>query len=112
MPSIIPLEPGVPEQRLAITLDNEPVDMRVRWNETTQLWHLDLWERDGTTPIAFGLPIVMGVRIGDGIDHPIFLGALIVIDDGAGIDPGFSDLGGRCKLVHCTAADLVIMVMP
>lgn len=112
MPTIIPIDPGVPEQLIAITLDNEPIVLRVRWNGVAQLWHLDLWERDGTTPIAFGLPVTMGERIGAEVRHPIFLGALIVIDDGAGTDPGFSDLGRRCHLIHCTAADLVLMGLP
>lgn len=110
MAVVIPVDPGVPEQVMEITLDNEPIVLRVRWNGTAGLWFLDVWERDGKTVVATGLPVVGNARIGQGVAHPVFAGALVVV--GANADPGLYDLGASAKLVHLTPSEVAIMGIP
>jgi hypothetical protein len=113
MPSIVPFVPGDSEQTIAITLDNEPYVLRARWNTTDAAWYLDAWERDGTTPIAFGIKLVLGVLLGRTLNHPLFLAGMFMVDDsGTGVEAGLSDLGARVTLWHMTAADTVLAGLP
>lgn len=109
MAGVIPFVPGEAEQRIEIALDGEPYVLRARWNSRDAAWYLDAWERDGTTPIAFGIKLVLGVRLGSTFQHPLFLGGLFLVDDsGTGVEAGLNDLGTRVNLVHFTVADAVI----
>src|SRR5512139_1070285 len=110
MPTIIPFTPGDPEQLVEIALDGETYVLRARWNTTEAAWFLDAWERDGTTPIAFGIKLVLGVFLGRTYIHPLFLAGLFLIDDsGTGTEAGLADLGGRVVLMHLTTGDAVLM---
>lgn len=109
MPTLIPLTPGDPEQRLNITLDGESYVLRVRWNTTDDAWYLDAWEGDGVTPIAFSVKLVLGVRLGATYAHPLFLAGMFLIDDsGTGEEPKLADLGARVVLVHLNVADAIL----
>jgi|SRR6185369_15744246 len=113
MATIIPFVPGDPLQLIAITLDTEPYVMRARWNSDDLAWYLDVWERDGTTPIAFGIKLVLGVRLGSTYLNPLFTAGLFLIDnDNSGVEAGLNDLGRRVVMVHLTAADAIIMEQP
>ena len=117
MATIIPFEPGVPDQPIEITLDGEPYVLRARWNSSDDdgagAWYLDAWEGDGRTPIAFGLKLVLGVRLGETCNHPLFIGGMFLFDDsGTGAEPGLADLGARVILVHFTAGDALLSTVP
>lgn len=117
MPTIIPFVGGDSEQKIAIALDDEPYVLRARWNTRDEAWYLDAWERDGTTPIAFGIKLVLGLMLGATFNHPLFLAGMFCVEtapkDGlVGVDPGFTDLGSRVLLVHMTVADTVISSLP
>lgn len=114
MAVIIPIVPGEPEQRLAIALDNEPYVLRVRWNTRDNAWYLDAWERDGKTPIAYGLKLVLGVLLGRTVPHPLFAAGMFLVpaDPSDGREAGLNDLGGRINLVHLTTADAVVLRQP
>lgn len=122
MATIIPFDPGVPEQPIAIVLDGIAYIMRARWNsrddEDNGAWYLDVWERDGVTRIAVSLKLVLGVRIGRNVPHPLFRSGLILVD-GRGPDdpyrggePRLNDLGGVVTLWHMNAADIVLASLP
>ena len=114
MATIIPLSPCEPEQKIEITLDQETVIMRFRYNAQADdgvgAWYLDVWEQDGETPIAFGIRLVLGARIGDTVDHPIFIGGLFLLP-GKGVtdDPRLNDLGLLVDLVSLTVGDAILM---
>lgn len=113
MPTIIPFAPGDPEQIIPITLDDVPYVLRARWNTRDNggagSWYLDTWERDGTTQIAMGLKLVLGVRLGETYNHPLFLGGVFVVPDpGVTREAGLFDLGATHILVHQTVADAVL----
>lgn len=110
MSVIIPIDPGVPDQLIEISLDDEPVVLRVRWNGQASLWYLDVWERDGKTVVATGLPITGSTRIGSGVVHPAFAGALLLV--GANSDPGLADLGATHRLIHLTPAEVMLTGQP
>lgn len=111
MPSLIPLIPGQPEQRISIALDRDVYVLRFRWNTSDDArkgaWYLDAWEADGVTPIAFGLKLVLGALIGKSYNHQLFMGGLFLVERGeqTGEEPRLFDLGGRVALMHFTVAD-------
>lgn len=109
MPSIIPFVPGDPLQIVTIPLDGVTYVLRARWNITEGTWYLDAWERDGTTPIAFGIKLVQGVRLGDTYSHALFAAGMFMLDlaDG-GVEAGLNDLGSRVLLVHMTTDDAIL----
>ncbi len=113
MPTVIPFVPGDPDQRFEIALDGESYVLRARWNTSEDdvgAWYLDAWERDGKTPIAFAVKLVLGVRLGRTYTHPLFLSGLVLVDlSDTGVDAGLQDLGGRVVLLHLTADDAVLM---
>ena len=114
MATIIPLVPGEPEQKIEITLDQETVVMRFRYNSQADdgvgAWYLDVWEQDGETPIAFGIRLVLGQRLGDTVDHPIFAGGLFLLPGkGAIDDPRLNDLGITVDLTSITVAEAILL---
>lgn len=117
MASIIPFVPGIPEQTISITLDGEPYVMRARWNTSDDglvgAWYLDAWERDGKTPIAFGIKLVLGVRLGRNFTHPLFSAGLLLIETvETGLEATLQDFGSRVLLVHLNTAEAVALAQP
>jgi hypothetical protein len=109
MASIVPFVPSDPLQLVSVALDGVTYVLRARWNTTDNAWYLDAWERDGTTPIAFGLKLVLGVRLGSTYSHALFAAGMFMLPlDDTGIEPGFADLGSRVLLVHMTADDAIV----
>lgn len=110
MPSIIPFVPSDPVQVVTITLDGTLYVLRARWNSYDTAWYLDAWEGDGTTPIAYGVKLVQGARLGQQYQHPLFQAGLFMYDaTDSGPDAGLDDFGTRVVLVHMTADDAVLM---
>lgn len=120
MASVIPIEPGVPEQKMSIALDRDVYVLRFRWNTSDDLrkgaWYMDAWESDGVKPIAFGLKMVLGTLIGRRYNHPLFVGGLFLVERGtpSGDEPRLGDFGRRVVLMHFTIADRILagMEMP
>lgn len=109
MPSIIPFRPSDPLQTITVTLDQVTYVLRARWNTYEAAWYLDAWESDGTTPIAFGLKLVLGVKLGQSTPHSLFTAGLFVIDtSNTATDAGLDDFGTRVLLVHMTAGDAIL----
>ncbi len=113
MGQIIPITQGDSNQQITTTLDDVTYVLRVRWNTRDTAWYLDALERDGKTPIAFGVKIVVGILLGSAIAHPLFMAGMFAWDtSGDDLDPGFSDLGVRVLLVSLTAGDQVLLGQP
>lgn len=109
MPSIIRITPGDPLQVGSVTLDGEPYVLRVRWNTSDSAWYLDAWERDGKTPIAFGIKLILGVRLGSTYNHALFAAGMFLLPlTDSGNEPGLNDLGSTVLLIHMTADDAVL----
>lgn len=113
MPVIIPIDAGINDQLITTALDNVTYVLRVRWNTRDAAWYLDAWERDGTTGIAFGIKIVVGIFLGQAVQHPLFMSGMFAWDTvGTDLDPGFNDLGSRVLLMSLTAGDRVLLSLP
>lgn len=117
MAQIIPITPGDPEQIISTTLDGEQYVLRFRWNTTDDgrkgAWYMDAKERDGKTPIAFGIKLVLGTFLGQGVNHQLFSGGMFLIDtSGSGEEARLFDLGGRVLLMHFTIADQLLSGLP
>lgn len=109
MPSIIPFVPSDPLQLATVSLDGETYVLRARWNTTDAAWYLDAWERDGTTPIALGIKLVQGVRLGETYNHPLFVAGMFLLDlTDSGVEAGLDDFGSRVLLIHMTTDDAIL----
>lgn len=117
MASLIPIEPGDPEQRISVALDREVYTLRFRWNTSDDVrkgaWYMDAWEADGVTPIAFGLKLVLGTLLGRRVNHQLFVGGMLLVERGepTGVEPTLFDLGRRVVLMHLTIADRILAGM-
>ena len=109
MASVINFKPSEPLQLASVALDGVTYVLRARWNTTDGAWYLDAWERDGTTPIAFGIKLVLGVRLGSTYGHVLFAAGMFLLPlTDSGAEPGLDDLGRGVLLVHMTADDAVV----
>jgi hypothetical protein len=115
----IPCTPGTDSrwtQRTA--LDGTDYLLTIYWTQRDGSWRLDLADQDGN-PITTGRKLVcnwnllrgvLGTRASWGVSgvvdtHPP-TGILAVVDTlGQGLDPGYSDLGGRCVLLYGQLSD-------
>ena len=103
--------------RLRVPLSGTTYLFDVHWNSRDSdgagAWYFDLREED-ETPIALGVKVVLGAKIGYGNTHPFFKShTLDVLDtSGEGRDAGYDDLGARVALVHHTVAELVSLMNP
>lgn len=113
MPVVVPIVAGDTHQKITTAIDGETYVLRVRWNTSDAAWYLDAWERDGTTAIAYGVKIVVGIMLGATVQHQLFMGGMFAWDtSGEGLDPGIGDLGGRVLLVATTAGDRTLLGQP
>lgn len=89
---------------LRVPLDGTTYQFRVRWNSRDGAWYMDLANED-LTPIAYGLKIVLGARLGAALQHLSFFQEhiLTVVDTTShGLDAAFDDLGDRIQVAHTT----------
>jgi len=95
---VIPTVPE-PDQQFTIDLDNETVDITLRWNETAKFWVMDM------KGLTFNLDI-KGIALGPGVDilSPFAireLGRLWIIDtDNLNYNPDFDNFGNRYQLLY------------
>lgn len=81
--------------------------INARWNSRDAAWYIDLYE-DDLTPIAVGLKLVLGMRLGHSMQYKTFFQEhfLQLVDtSGERRDAAFDDLGGRVKLLHMSMSE-------
>ncbi len=112
---LIPIQQGVPNQRVQFSIGNIAYIFDFRWNAGDPLrpagssgWYLDVYDVNEKA-IATGLRCVIGTYIGRACQAAPFAdGALIVFDTTRkGIDAGFDDFGGRVKMAYLNSGDLL-----
>lgn len=113
MAESIPFTPGIPHQRLEVTLAGVPMIIDARWNSRDEAFYLDVFDV-GENPIARGVKVVLGALLGRGNTHPFFYGrALFAVDkSGTGRECGLDDLGARIILMYLTEVDLLLASQP
>lgn len=120
MPEAIPFRPGVPQQRVDVTLSGVTYGIVAHWNgredgEEGGAYYLNVYEEDDT-PIAIGLKVVLGVLLGRRYTHEFFSSgarALIAVDLGnSGRECGVDELGGRIQVWYLTELDLLLARQP
>ena len=80
-----------------------------RWSQRQGLWHLDMADADGT-PIASGLPLVVGARLLSRLVDARRPPGELVVADTAGthdVDPAWEGLGARFALLYVEQSELV-----
>lgn len=104
----IPILAGVNVFEQRMLLDGEFYTLNFRWNKRASRWYLDLADGEGDM-IATGLAIVVGIPITAHLRAHAGVppGVIVCVDTtDAGEDPGFDELGERCKLIYLEAAEL------
>lgn len=109
MAGIIPLDPGDPEQRFELTLEEIRYECRVRWNSRLELWFIDILEAASRSPVALGRALVLGELIA----KAELGGALMMVDwSRTGREAGLADLGTRVELWYLGPDDLLRAQQP
>lgn len=108
----IPFIPSDNNYRLRVPLGGTTYLFDVHWNSRDSdgagAWYFDIREED-ETPIAIGVKVVLGARIGYGNTHIFFKQHKLDVFDTSGqqLDAGYDDLGARVIVLHETADDIL-----
>lgn len=107
---VIPVLPGVPSQRLRVTLDRREYVLDVRWSMREAKWYLDIRDSNGAA-IIMGIKIVTGgysllARYRSSALAPKLPAGDLMIDDGRAnpTDPTLEELGASAQLTYSNAA--------
>lgn len=109
-PVVIPFVQSDTNYQLAVSIDGVPYVFDVTWNvrdnDGAGAFYFDMYEGDGTTLIAAGVKVVLGVSLGRRSSGAFFQNhTLTAIDtSGADLDANFDDLGRRVQVVCVTFA--------
>lgn len=103
----LPLEPSVPNYRVATTLSGVPYLLDVRWNGRAEAWFLTVLDARGVV-IRAGIKIVLGVLLGWRVtDLRWPPGVFMAVDlSNRGIDARLDDLGTRVVVWYSPIEDL------
>jgi hypothetical protein len=107
MANLVPFIPSDNNYRVRVPFDGISYRITARWNSRDKAWYLDLYE-DNLTPIALGIKVVLGVRLGRAYRHKKFFqdNVLQALDTtGKRQEAGFDDLGGRIQVVRMSTAE-------
>lgn len=101
---VLPFKPSEPDQQFTVQLGESQYTFRALWNERATLWHMDVYEIDGT-PIMRSIAIVLGTFLGRTSTHALFRsGSFVAVDltrtqTDAGLDDiGTAASGGRVEV--------------
>lgn len=98
----IPLDTGIADQQMDITLDNKPMTLRVTWNELGEYWYLSLGLRNGD-PIVSGVKMVKDIPLLRRYQLSVPEGEFIFMDNYSGKSrPDFYSLGNDHLLLYKT----------
>lgn len=96
----------LPNFSIQANLDNVTYTLEFLWNDRFSAWFMNVLDEQGDNMLLAGIRLVANYPLSlyQSIRQP--RGVFMVLDTtGAGIDPGLSDLGGRCQLVYFDAAE-------
>lgn len=104
---VLPFVSSISEYRVGCVIDGNTYYFDVHWNARAGLWFFDCYETD-LTPIAHGVPIVLGTYLARSVQHVLFRsGAIAAIDtSGQARDAGFDDLGDRVNVAWYSVDEL------
>ncbi|SFB97247.1 phage baseplate plug family protein [Pragia fontium] len=98
----IPLDAGIADQQMDITLDKKPLTLRVTWNEYGQYWYFSLSERNGES-IIDGIKMVKDTFLLKRYQLSSPEGDFIFMDNYSGKErPDFYSLGNDHLLLYRT----------
>lgn len=115
MAEVVPFRPGVPQQRVDVTLSGVTYGIVAHWNAMDNAFYLNVYEEDDT-PIAMSLKVVLGVVLGRSYTHEFFSSGargLIAVDlSNTGAECGVDELGGRVQIWYFTELDMLLASSP
>ncbi|PHI29695.1 Uncharacterised protein [Budvicia aquatica] len=98
----IPVDAGIADQQMNITLDTIPLTLRVTWNELAQYWTLSLAKRDGEA-ILSNIKMVKNTPLIRRYQLSTPPGEFIFMDNYSGKErPDFYSLGNDHQLLYRT----------
>lgn len=96
----IPVSAGLADQQMDITLNNQPLTLRVTWNEDAGYWYLTLSLRNGET-IIDGIKMVKNTSLLKRYRLEVPYGDLFFFDNNSGKErPDFDSLGRDHLLIY------------
>ena len=104
---VLPTESTLARYTFTIELDGSEFKLGFEWNDRAAGWFFDLFDSTGAALVS-GRRIVVGFPLWNRIHTAgMPFGDLSAIDtSGAGIEPGFADLGNRVLLVYTPWAEI------
>lgn len=104
---LAPTTPSVPAYTQRTALDGRDYLLEFGWNARDSAWYLHLSDERGAS-IRAGIRIVCDFPLLRRIRDPrVPPGSLMAIDSaGAGVRPGYDELGTRVRLYYLDAAEL------
>jgi len=107
MPVEISLPTALPWFDVQAELDGVTYTLECRWNVRLGAWFLRVLDDQGVAVLLGDQRLVADYPLALAITSRSPSGLLAALDtSGQGLDPGFTDLGGRVKLVYVTTAEL------
>lgn len=102
---IIPMTNKFPRSRFTITLEGNPYEFVIHWNETISAWYMNLRSITDSAIDFKGIRLVGGVNLLKPFAI-LELGALYMVDgEGLNEDPNYDDMGGRFRLYYVPTTD-------
>ena len=101
---IIPLTSD-PIQRFTVNLDGTSYDFQVKYNDLSSTWSADIALNSDGTPLAYGIPLVLGADVLSGTG--LGIGAIFMVDESSNsVEAGPDDLGDRVRMYYATPAEV------
>lgn len=97
---VIPVESGLADQQMDISLEGKVFTLRVTWNEFAGYWYLTLFHRAGE-PIIEGVKMVKNIFLLKRYQLSELAGDFIFLDNNSGkLRPDFDSLGTDHLLIY------------
>lgn len=100
----IPLYSDVGHYKFDIEINNKSLTITVIWNDTIQIWHINIFDNTNNVQLCFGEPLVLGYEITKQFNWDI--GRWILIDINANhdnqdaVDATSENLGDSILLIN------------
>lgn len=103
---VIPIAPGVPDQRLSVQIDELTFTLDLLWNSRVEKWSMSMSDGDGAIfsghALSLDYPVLQAYN-----DRRSPPGELLLVDTSdQQLEPGLDDLGERVLLLYVEQGSL------
>lgn len=104
---VIPMQANVARFRFRTELDGQTFTLAFDWNDRVSAWFFSLYD-ENLAPLSQGVKVVLGLCLFSPLNGLGMPAGLLICEDTSslGLDPGYYDLGERCKIHYYEADEL------